>query len=112
MPIEPIHRLRGRQQNAQLQLCVPPVAKKWTYPSRSGRPPTDPIIGALIERTARENEAWATNASKENSSRSATASRVHDRQNPQAAAETSGTAVSRVRLSGRARFLRVDHYGV
>ena len=36
MPIEPVHRLRGRQQNAQLQLCVPPVTKTWTYPNRSG----------------------------------------------------------------------------
>ena len=58
MPIEPIHRLRGRQQNAQLQLCVPPVAKKWTYPNRCGRPPVDPAIVALIELLARENETW------------------------------------------------------
>ena len=58
MQIEPIHRLRGRQQNAQLQLCVPPVAKKWTYPNRSGRPPVDPTIAALIERMARENPTW------------------------------------------------------
>lgn len=58
MQIEPIHWLRGREQNAQLQLCVPPVTKKWTYPNRSGRPPLDPMIVALIERLARENETW------------------------------------------------------
>jgi putative transposase len=34
------------------------VTKKWTYPNRSGRPPTDPMIVALIERIARENETW------------------------------------------------------
>ena len=34
------------------------VTKKWTYPSRSGRPPVDPMIVALIERMARENETW------------------------------------------------------
>ena len=50
------------------------VTKKWTYPNRSGRPPLDPTIAALIERMARENETWATSASKANSSSSATAS--------------------------------------
>ena len=49
------------------------VTKKWTYPNRSGRPPLDPTIVALIERMARENETWATSASKANSSSSATA---------------------------------------
>jgi putative transposase len=34
------------------------VAKKWTYPNRSGRPPIDPTITALIERMARENQTW------------------------------------------------------
>jgi putative transposase len=34
------------------------VTKKWTYPNRSGRPPLDPAIVALIERLARENETW------------------------------------------------------
>ena len=34
------------------------VTKKWTYPNRSGRPPLDPTITALIERLARENENW------------------------------------------------------
>jgi putative transposase len=34
------------------------VAKKWTYPSRSGRPPIDDSIAALIERMARENQTW------------------------------------------------------
>ena len=34
------------------------VAKKWTYPKTSGRPPVDPMIAALIERMARENETW------------------------------------------------------
>ena len=33
------------------------VTKKWTYPSRSRRPPIDPMIAALIARRAR-NEPW------------------------------------------------------
>ena len=34
------------------------VAKKWTHPNRSGRPPLDDTIAALIQRLARENETW------------------------------------------------------
>jgi hypothetical protein len=34
------------------------VTKKWTYPHRSGRPPLDDTIAALIERLARENRTW------------------------------------------------------
>ena len=34
------------------------VTKKWTYPNRSGRPPVDPTIAALIERMALENDTW------------------------------------------------------
>jgi hypothetical protein len=34
------------------------VAKKWAYPNRSGRPPIDDTIAALIERMARENQTW------------------------------------------------------
>jgi hypothetical protein len=51
------------------------VTKKWTYPNRSGRPPLNPAIAALIERMARDNQAWGYHsASKENYSSSATAS--------------------------------------
>jgi hypothetical protein len=34
------------------------VAKKWTYPNRSGRPPIDDTIATLIERMARQNQTW------------------------------------------------------
>ena len=34
------------------------MTKKWTYPNRSGRPPLDDRIAALIERMARENPTW------------------------------------------------------
>jgi hypothetical protein len=34
------------------------VTKKWTYPHRPGRPPTDDAISTLIERMATENKTW------------------------------------------------------
>ncbi|MDQ2589181.1 integrase core domain-containing protein [Saccharothrix yanglingensis] len=34
------------------------VAKKWTYPNRTGRPPIDDTIAVLIERMAQENTGW------------------------------------------------------
>src|SRR4249920_3108134 len=34
------------------------VTKKWTHPNRSGRPPLDDTIAALIPRLARENPTW------------------------------------------------------
>jgi len=34
------------------------VARKWTYPDRTGRPPVSAEIAALIERLATENHGW------------------------------------------------------
>jgi putative transposase len=34
------------------------VTRKWTYPSRTGRPPVSAEIAALIERLATENNGW------------------------------------------------------
>ncbi len=34
------------------------VAKKWTYPHRTGRPPIDPEIASLVEQVARQNPTW------------------------------------------------------
>jgi putative transposase len=34
------------------------VARKWTYPRRTGRPPVSAEIAALIERLATENHGW------------------------------------------------------
>jgi putative transposase len=34
------------------------VAKRWTYPNRTGRPPLLDEVAALIERLARDNASW------------------------------------------------------
>ena len=34
------------------------VRKRCTYPSPPGRPPTDDVVAALVERMARENPSW------------------------------------------------------
>jgi putative transposase len=34
------------------------IARKWTYPNRTGRPPVSAEIAALIERLATENNSW------------------------------------------------------
>jgi putative transposase len=34
------------------------VARKWTYPHRTGRPPVSAEIAALIERLATDNHGW------------------------------------------------------
>jgi putative transposase len=34
------------------------VARKWTYPHRTGRPPIDPVLAALVEHFARQNPTW------------------------------------------------------
>jgi putative transposase len=34
------------------------ITRKWTYPSRAGRPPVSAEIAALIERLATENDGW------------------------------------------------------
>ncbi len=34
------------------------IARKWTYPPRTGRPPVSAETTALIERLARENRSW------------------------------------------------------
>jgi putative transposase len=39
-------------------VAPPPGYRKWTYPNRTGRPPVNAEIAALIERLAAENASW------------------------------------------------------
>ena len=34
------------------------VAKRWTHPNRTGRPPLAPEVVTLVERLARDNASW------------------------------------------------------
>ena len=34
------------------------LRRRWTYPHRTGRPPIDDVLGALVVRMARENQRW------------------------------------------------------
>jgi hypothetical protein len=45
-----------------------------TYSNRSGRPPLDDVLAALVERMARENSSWDTAGSRASCSSSATGS--------------------------------------
>ena len=50
------HRLVTPATVLRWHRCL--VTKKWTYPHRSGRPPLDDTIAALIARLVRENPTW------------------------------------------------------
>jgi hypothetical protein len=50
------------------------IAKKWTYPRRTGRPPVTAEITALIECLATENASWGTSGSRASYSSSGTES--------------------------------------
>src|ERR1700750_3171489 len=34
------------------------VTRRWTHPHRTGRPPIDDVLAALVARMARENPRW------------------------------------------------------
>jgi hypothetical protein len=36
------------------------IARRWTFPNRSGRPPVDPAVAAPVEQMARDNPGWVT----------------------------------------------------
>jgi putative transposase len=67
------------------------VAKKWTYPRRSGRPPINDAFAALIERMANENPIWGIPANAGRAVQTWPSCRRFDNtQSPQAPADTAG----------------------
>ena len=50
------------------------VRQRWTYPNRTGRPPIDDALAALVVRMARENPRWGYVRLRASCSSSATAS--------------------------------------
>lgn len=56
-PVQPVAEANRHTRNAA-GMASGLIAKKWTFPSRSGRPPINPEPGDLILRLARENPSW------------------------------------------------------
>ena len=50
------HRLGARHDPA---LASPPRAPRRTHPNRTGRPPIDDVLAAVVVRMVRENPRWA-----------------------------------------------------
>src|SRR2546421_2856527 len=71
------------------------VARHWTYPSRTGRPPLDPAIVALVEQMAATIPAGATDASKANCASRPPGQCVHHPPDPQTAGHPTGAGAPR-----------------
>ena len=64
------------------------IARKWTYPHRTGRPPVSAEIAALIERLATENNGWGYKRIRASCSLHGQGQRVHHPAGPQGASST------------------------
>ena len=66
------------------------IARKWTYPHRTGRPPTDEATVALIAQLGRQNPSWGHHGSTETAQARPPSRRLDNPAGAHLAADTSG----------------------